>query len=75
MFSSGTLVLNILNSNMEKLKKYNFKKKVLRKFVFLKTNKLKSFAILIVNLLLKRGAKGMMNILVLGFCLHLIMKE
>ena len=39
MFASGILLLNALKSNIEKLKKHNFEKKALKKFIFHKTKK------------------------------------
>ena len=48
-FVSVILSLNMLNLNLKKLKKYNFKQKSLGKFVFHKTKKNEQFANLTVN--------------------------
>ena len=65
MFISGILLLNALKSNMEKLKKHNFEKKALKKFIFHKTKKwiVRDFN---CEPLFNCDGEGMMNILILG---------
>ena len=55
-FVLGILSLNMLKSNVKRVKKHNFKKKFAGKFVFHKTKKSGQFAILIVNHLTNENA-------------------
>ena len=67
MFCSVILLLNMLISNMKKLKKHNFKKKFVGKFVFHETKKVNSLRFVVTMSHYTAVAGNLVNILLLDF--------